>query len=240
MDFNPENVLLEITALLDTPAWPEESLPSPAEFGMAARNLPLAWWLEYFLRAGPEDFQEKFHLWPVRAQGVLGLEMGRCFLNRPLLARIYPAGKKPPPGNRWELARNGSLIRIIDSETGGNTRGIYYVFPHRLLWPEVIHRLDWTSFLNSEALDLLASEIALAARSRLTDVRSRADALRSLLVQPEAARQSIDPTQPESPTVEPLSASLEVFRPGAVPVKKPGRKKKKPSGQYRLFDEQTP
>jgi len=70
MDFYPENIHLEIISLLNASSPPGVSLTGLEETDFSPRDLNFTWWLEYFLRAGPAVFQEKFDSLPNRNKAI--------------------------------------------------------------------------------------------------------------------------------------------------------------------------
>lgn len=225
MDFYPEKFLLEIISLLNAPAPPGESLTGTEPAGIALTDLSFIWWLEYFLRAEPAVFEEKFDSLPLSAQRTLVFQVWGCFLHQPLLHRLFPSKSRPEPLHPWKAIREGSLLQLTgEAETKGTT-GLYYIFPHRRLWPGLAARLQGKGALPPEDLNRLQPAIDFALQSRLEAVRGRAEGLRSLLSHPD-----------QEPTLE--SASLPIDREPKIRKLKPKttRKKKKPGGQYHLFD----
>ncbi len=225
MDYFPENILLEITVLLNEPQPPLESGKDLAGFGIALSVIRQIWWLECFLQTGPEVFREKFHARPAEEQQALALQVFRWFLYRPRLRRLFPARPGSPAWARWELTRGGSLVSLAGEEKEGTPAGIYYVFPHSQIWPDLLDLLDWPAFLNPAERLNLEADLAFADRSRLDGSRDRSARLRSLLTRPEPVR--------EGETAFPAEEAPQP--PPVRPVRKPG-KKKKPAGQLSLFE----
>jgi hypothetical protein len=225
MDFYPENILLEITALLRAPLPPAGSGEELARAGIAFPEFKKIWWLECFVQAGPEVFREKFLSSPAREQQALAAHIFRWFLHRPRLLRLYPAQSKPSLAVRWELAGGGALVTLAGEEAGGAPAGIYYIFPHGRIWPGLLKQPDWAPFLNPGEIKDLEADLEFASRSRLAEARARAEQLRSLLARPGPDREADNPP-PSEPLLPVASGS---------PVKKRERKKKS-AGQLRLFD----
>jgi len=226
MDFYPENIHLEIISLLNAPAPPGESLTGTEPARIALTDLSFIWWLEYFLRAEPGAFDEKFDSLPRSEQRVLVSRVWCCFLHQPLLQRLFPSKSSPENQHRWKLIREGSLLQLTEKEGGENTTGLYYIFAHRRLWPGLAARLRGKVALTPEELNRIQPAIDFALQSRLEAVRDRAAGLRSILSLPDQ-----EPTlKGESPPIEREPETREL-KPETT------RKKKKPSGQYRLFDE---
>ena len=119
MDFYPENILLEITARLNAPIPPEESLRELEQAGIAVREFKNAWWLEYFLRADAKVFMEHFRSQPLKEQRDLGVWWWRFFLHQPLMQRLLPAGTEAPAGDHWKLVRDRSLNSSNGCGDGG-------------------------------------------------------------------------------------------------------------------------
>jgi hypothetical protein len=225
MDYFPENVLLEITALLNEPQPPLESGKDLAGFGIALSVIRQIWWLECFLQRGPEVFRETFQARPAAEQQDLALQVFRWFLYRPRLRRLFPTRPGTPAGAPWELTRGGSLVSLAGEEKEGTAAGIYYVFPHSRIWPDLLDLLDWPAFLNPAERLHLEADLAFADRSRLDGSRDRSARLRSLLTRPEPVRE----VKSASPAEEAIKA------PPVRPAKKPA-KKKGTAGQLRLFE----
>ncbi|MBI5585026.1 MAG: hypothetical protein HY892_14535 [Deltaproteobacteria bacterium] len=225
MDFYPENILLEITALLNAPLPPAGPAEELERSGIAFGEFQRIWWLECFLRAEPEAFREKFLALPAQEQQSLAAQIFRWFLYRPRLQRLYPARSGPAFPARWELVREGSLVRLAGAETAGTPAGIYYIFPHGRIWPDLLNQWNWVPFLTSMELINLEADLEYVSGSRLTAARERSERLRSLLTRPGPDREVEAAAPPEPPRPGP---------PGS-PVNKRGRKKKS-AGQLSLFD----
>jgi hypothetical protein len=224
MDFYPENIPLEIISLLNAPAPPGAALTG-MEPGIALTDLSFIWWLEYFLRAEPAAFEEKFESLPWSEQRVLVSRVWYCFLHQPLLQRLFPSEYRPEILYPWKVIRAGSLLQLTVEAGESETTGLYYVFPHRRLWPGLAARLQGKVALSPEDLNLLQPGIDFALKSRLEAVRGRAEGLRSILRHSD-----------REPMLEEDSPPMD-RKPDPGKLKsKPPRKKKKTSGQLRLFD----
>lgn len=225
MDYYPENILLEITALLNAPLPPVETGEDRDLSGLAFPEFRLIWWLECFLKEGPEAFREKFLSRPAEEQQALAPQVCRWFLYRPLLQRLYPSRPAPTTRGRWELARGGSLVNLIADVDAGSPIRIYYIFPHRQIWPNLLNGLEWSVFLDPAAARDLEADLHFADLSRLADMRERSVQLRSLLTRPVGAGITAKTPTPEIPGP-------------AAPVSPTGKrgKKKKSAGQLRLFE----
>ena len=224
MDYFPENILLEITALLNAPHPPRDTGEDWSRSGIAWPEIQQVWWLECFLERGPEAFREHLLSRPLPEQQTLAARIFCWFLYRPRLQRLYSDRPGPPIGVRWALARGGSLVSLAGVEQEGVPAGIYYIFPHSRIWPDLLNLPDWPRFLDQTLLQDLEPELALATRSRLAPVRDRSHRLRALLYRP-------GPTDAET---LPLPEA-QTPPPPVDPGKKRGRRKKA-DGQLRLFD----
>jgi hypothetical protein len=226
MDFYPENILLEIISLLNADDPPGESLTGTEPAGIARTDISFIWWLEYFLRVETTAFEERFESLPWSEQRLLVSRIWCCFLHQPLLQRLFPSKSRPETLHPWEVIREGSLLQLT-GETGEKaTRGLYYIFPHRRLWPGLTARIQGKVPLAPEDLNCLQPAIDFALQSRLKAVRSRAEELRSILSPPDQ-----EPMLARKLT--PSDRKPEIGKPKL----KTTRKTKKTSGQYRLFDE---
>jgi hypothetical protein len=225
MDFYPENIHLEIISLLNASSPPGGSLTVQEETDISLRDLNFIWWLEYFLREEPAGFQEKFDSLPQWEQSLLVAQIWRCFLHQPLLRRLFPSKTRPEKTYPWRIIRDGSLLHLTKEEENTATTGLFYIFPHRRLWPGLATTLQGKVSLAPEDLTGIQTAIEFTLRSRLGDIRNRAEGLRSFLIQPAPSLLQ----NKESPAAVPEPAN-EVFQP------KTARKKKKPSGQLNLFE----
>ena len=225
MDFYPENVLLEIISLLNASSPPGGSLTGQEETDISSRDLNFIWWLEYFLRAEPGVFQEKFDSLPQLEQSILVAQIWRCFLQQPLVRRLFPSKSRLDKTHPWKVVRDGSLLQLTSEAEKEVTTGLFYIFPHRRLWPGLANNLQGKVSLTPGDLKSVQTAVEFTLQSRWGDIRSRAEGLRSSLIPP-------DPNLPrdgESPPERP-EPKIEVFNP------KTARKKKKSSGQLSLFD----
>jgi hypothetical protein len=225
MDFYPENILLEIISLLNASSPPEGSLTGREETEHSLQNINFVWWLEYFLRAEPAVFQEKFDSLPQWEQSLLVAQIWRCFLHQPLMRRLFPSKSRPEKTPPWKVVRDGSLLQLTSENKREVTTGLFYIFPHRRLWPGLATNLQGKVSLAPEDLKSVQTAIEFSLQSRLSDIRSRAEGLRTSLIHPDP----IPPRDGESSPAEP-EPKVEVFKP------KTARKKKKSSGQLNLFD----
>jgi hypothetical protein len=225
MDFYPENIHLEIISLLNASSPPGVSPGVQEETELSLQDLNFIWWLEYFLRADASVFQEKFDSLPRLEQSLLAAQIGRCFLLRPWMRRLFPSKSRSAQTHPWKVIRDGSLLQLTSEDENMVTAGLYYIFPHRRLWPELAANLRGKVSLAPEDLQSIQTALEFTRRSRLSDIRSRAEGLRSFLIQPEPS----PPRAEESPPAEP-EPKHEVFKP------KTTRKKKKPNGQLNLFE----
>ena len=225
MDFYPENILLEIISLLNASSPPEGSLTGREETEHSLQNINFVWWLEYFLRAEPAVFQEKFDSLPQWEQSLLVAQIWRCFLHQPLMRRLFPSKSRPEKTHPWKVVRDGSLLQLTSEDENAYTTGLFYILPHRRLWPGLATMLQGKVSLAPGDLESLQTAIEFTLQSRLGDIRSRAEGLRSFLIHPDP----ILPRDGESPSAE-LEPKVEVFKPKAA------RKKKKSSGQLNLFE----
>ncbi len=224
MDFYPENILLEIISLLNALSPPGGSLTVQAETEFSLRDMNFIWWLEYFLRVEPAVFQEKFDFLPQLEQSPLAAQIWRCFLYQPILRRLFLSKSRPQTTHPWMVIRDGSLLQLTREDDQAVTMGLFYIIPHRRLWPGLATTLRGKISLAPEDLKSIQTAIEFTLQSRLVDIRSRAESLRSFLVQPDPNPLQIK----ESPPADPGPA-IEVFKP------KTARKKKKPSGQLNIF-----
>jgi hypothetical protein len=225
MDFYPENILLEIISLLNASSPPEGALTGREETEHSLQNINFVWWLEYFLRAEPAVFQEKFDSLPQWEQSLLVAQIWRCFLHQPLMRRLFPSKSRPEKTHPWKVVRDGSLLQLTSEDENAYTTGLFYILPHRRLWPGLATMLQGKVSLAPGDLESLQTAIEFTLQSRLGDIRSRAEGLRSFLIHPDP----ILPRDGESPSAE-LEPKVEVFKPKAA------RKKKKSSGQLNLFE----
>jgi hypothetical protein len=225
MDFYPENILLEIISLLNASSPPGGSLTVQEETDISLRDLNFIWWLEHFLRAEPAAFQEIFDSLPQLEQSLLVAQIWRCFLHQPLLRRLFPPKSRPDTAHPWKVIRDGSLLQLTREDEKTATTGLFYIFPHRRLWPGLPTNLQGKVSLTPKDLKSIQTAIEFTRQSRLADVRGRAEGLRSFLIQPGPNL----PRKEETPPAEP-EPTLEVFKP------KTARKKKKPGGQLSLFE----
>lgn len=225
MDFYPENIQLEIISLLNASSPPGVSLTGLEETDFSPRDLNFTWWLEYFLRAEPTVFQEKFDSLPQPEQGNLAAQIWRCFLHQPLMQRLFPSKSRLDHTHPWKVVRDGSLLQLIGEEDKGVTTGLFYIIPHRRLWPGLADTLQGRVSLAPEDLITIQTAIAFTLQSRLEDTRHRAERLRSSLIQPDLP----PPREKKSLPAEP-DPKIEVFKP------KSARRKKKSSGQLNLFE----
>jgi hypothetical protein len=225
MDFYPDNILLEVIYLLDASSPPGLSQIGREGAERYLQDLSFIWWLEYFLRAEPTVFQEKFDSLPHPEQSNLASRIWRCFLHQPLIRRLLPSPSRPEKTLLWKVVRDGSLLQLTDENERPVTKGLYYIFPHRRLWPGMAAILREKITLAPEDLKSLQTAVEFTLQSRLSDIRRRAEGLRSFLTHP-------DPTLSragELPPAEP-EPKIEVFKP------KTAKRKKKSSGQLNLFD----
>lgn len=223
MDGYPENIPSEIISLLNAPAPPGAALTG-MEPRISLTDLSFIWWLEYFLRAEPAAFEEKFEYLPWPEQRVLVSRVWYCFLHQPLLQRLFPSKYRPETLYPWKVIREGSLLQLTVAAGESETTGLYYVFPHQRLWPALAARLQGKFALSPEDLHLLQPGIDFALKSRLEAVRCRAEGLRSILRHPD-----------QEPMLEEDSLPMD-RKPDSGKLKaKPPRKKKKPSAQLSLF-----
>ena len=225
MDFYPENIHLEIISLLNASSPPGVSLTGREETELSLQDLNFIWWLEYFLRAEPSVFEEKFDSLPRLEQSLLVAQIWRCFLHQPLMRRLFPSNSRPEKNCHWKVVRDGSLLQLTGEDEKEVTTGLFYIFPHRRLWPGLTTILQGKVSLAPGDLTSLQTAIAFTLQSRLADIRSRAEGLRSFLIHPDP----ILPREGESPPAEP-EPKIEVFKP------KRARKKKKSGGQLSLFE----
>jgi hypothetical protein len=225
MDFYPENIHLEIISLLNASSPPGESLNVQEEAELSLPNLNFIWWLEYFLRVKSAVFQEKFDSLPRLEQSLLVAQIWRCFLHQPLMQRLFPSKSRPETTCPWKVIRDGSLLQLIREDEKAATAGLFYIFPHRRLWPGLATCLQGKVSLAPEDLKSIQTAIEFTLQSRLSEIRGRAEGLRSLLIPPDP----IPPREGESPPAE-LEPKIEVFKP------KTARKKKKSGGQLNLFE----
>lgn len=225
MDYYPENILLEITALLNAPQPPLETGKDLTGWGLDLSALQQIWWLEWYLRAEPEAFREKIHSQPLAEQRGLAAQVYRWFLYRPRLQRLYPERSGSAAAVPWNLARGGSLVTLAGGEAAAPPSGIFFIVPHSRIWPDLLTLLDWQALLDPAALKALEADLAFASRSRLAGARERSEQLRSLLTRPEPVR--------ELATAAPAEEAPQ--QPPVRPFRKPG-KKKKPAGQLHLFE----
>ena len=225
MDCYPENILLEIISLLNASSPPGGSLTGREETERSLQDLHFIWWLEYFLRAGPAVFQKKFDSLPPLEQSLLTAQIWRCFLHQPLMRRLFPSKSRPAKTHPWKVVRDGSLLQLTDETEKEVTTGLFYIFPHRRLWPGLATNLQGKVSLAPGDLKSIQTAIEFTLKSRRSDIRSRAEGLRSFLIQPDPNL----PQEEESPSPEP-EPKIEVFKP------KTARKKKKSRGQLNLFE----
>ena len=225
MDFYPENILLEIISLLNASSPPEGALTGREETEHSLQNINFVWWLEYFLRAEPVAFQKKFDSLPPLEQSLWVAQIWRCFLHQPLMRRLFPSKSRPETTYPWKVIRDGSLLQLIHEDEKAATAGLFYIFPHRRLWPELVDNLQGKVSLRPGDLKSIQTAVEFTLRSRLGHIRSRAERLRSSLIPPAPNL----PRAGESPPAQP-EPKTEVFKP------KTARKKKKSSGQLSLFD----
>ncbi len=183
------------------------------------------WWLEYFLRVEPAVFQERFDSLPQSEQSPLAAQIWRCFLHQPILRRLFLSKSRPQTTHPWMVIRDGSLLQLSREDDQTVTTGLFYIFPHCRLWPELATNLRGKVSLAPEDLKSFQAAIEFTLQSRLVDIRRRAESFRSFLVQPDSNLPQIK----ESPPADPGPA-IEVFKP------KTAGKKKKPSGQLNLFE----
>lgn len=224
MDFYPENIHLEIISLLNASSPPGVSLTGQEETDISLRDLHFVWWLEYFLRADSAVFQEKFDSLPPLEQSILVAQIWRCFLLQPIMRRLLPSKSRPAKTYPWKVVRDGSLLQVTSEDENRVTTGLFYIFPHRRLWPELVTNLQGKVSLTTADLKSIQTAIEFTLHSRLSDIRSRAERLRSILIQPDPDF----PREAESPSGEP-EPKIDVFKPKTV------RKKKKSGGQLHLF-----
>jgi len=225
MDFYPENILLEIISLLNASSPPGGSLTGQEETERSLQDLNFIWWLEYFLRAEPAVFQKKIDSLPQLEQSFLAARIWRCFLHQPLMRRLFPSKSRPAKTHPWKVVRDGSLLQLTSEAEKEVTTGLFYIFPHRRLWPGLATNLQGKVSLAPGDLKSIQTAIEFTLQSRLGDVRSRAEGLRSFLIHP-------DPNLPRDGESSPaeLEPKIEVFKP------KTAGKKKKSSGQLNLFE----
>ena len=225
MDCYPENILFEIISLLNASSPPGGSLTGRKETDISFQDLNFVWWLEYFLRAEPAVFQEKFDSLPPLEQSLLAARIWRCFLHQPLMRRLFPSKSRLDKTHPWKVVGDGSLLQLTSEAEKEVTTGLFYIFPHRRLWPGLANTLQGKVSLAPGDLKSIQTAIEFTLQSRLADIRSRAEGLRSSLIPP-------DPNLPrdgESPPAQP-EPKMEVFNP------RKARKKKKSTGQLSLFD----
>ena len=225
MDFYPENILLEIISLLNDPSPPGGSLTGEEGADISLQDLDFIWWLEYFLRAEPSVFEENFDSLPQWEQSLLVAQIWRCFLHQPLMRRLFPSKSRPEMTHPWKIVRDGSLLQLTSEDENAVTTGLFYIFPHRRLWPGLATMLQGKVSLAPGDLKSLQTAIEFTLQSRLGDIRSRAEGLRSFLIHPDPPPQRDE----ESSAAEP-EPKIKVFKP------KTARKKKKSSGQLNLFE----
>jgi hypothetical protein len=225
MDFYPENILLEIISLLNAPSPPAVPLTGPEETELSLRDLNFVWWLEYFLRSKPSVFQEEFDSLPPLEQSSLVAQIGHCFLLRPLLRRLFPSKSRPAKTYPWKVARDGSLLHLTGDDEKEVTTGLFYIFPHRRLWPELATILEGKVSLTPADLRSVQTVIEFSLQSRLDDIRSRAEGLGFLLARPDPP-----PLREGEPPLTEQEPKIEAFSPKTI------RKKKKSSGQLSLFE----
>jgi hypothetical protein len=225
MDFYPENILLEIISLLNASSPPGGSLNVQEEAELSLPNINFIWWLEYFLRVESAVFQERFDSLPRLEQSLLVAQIWRCFLHQPSMRRLFPLKYRPETTCPWEVIREGSLLLLIHEDEKAATAGLFYIFPHRRLWPELATILQGKVSLTPGDLKGLQTAIEFTLQSRLGDIRSRAEGLRSFLIQPDPNLR-----RDEEPPPADREPAAEVFKP------KTARKKKKPGGQLNLFE----
>ena len=162
---------------------------------------------------------------PQLEQSILVAQIWRCFLLQPIMRRLFPSKSRPAKTYPWKVVRDGSLLQVTSEDENRVTTGLFYIFPHRRLWPELVTTLQGKVSLAPEDLKSIQTAIEFTLQSRLGDIRSRAEGLRSFLVKP-------DPNllrNGKSPAAEP-EPKIEVFKP------KTARKKKKSGGQLNLFE----
>jgi len=225
MDFYPENILLEIISLLNASSPPGGSLTGQEETELSLQDINFIWWLEYFLRAEPVAFQKNFDSLPPLEQSFLVAQIWRCFLHQPLIRRLFLSKSRPAKTHSWKVFRDGSLLQLIDENEREVTPGLYYIFPHRRLWPGLATNLQGKVSLAPGDLKSIQTAIEFTLQSRLSEIRGRAEGLRSFLIHPDP----ILPRDGESPPAPP-EPKVEVFKP------KTARGKKKSSGQLNLFE----
>jgi len=225
MDFYPENIHLEIISLLNASSPPRVSLTGREETDFSPRDLNFTWWLEYFLRAEPAVFQEKFDSLPQPEQSNLAARIWRCFLHQPLMRRLFPLKSRLDNTHPWKVVRDGSLLQLTSKAEKEVTTGLFYIFPHRRLWPGLADTLRGRVSLAPEDLITVQTAIEFTLQSRLAEIRNRAEGLRSSLIQPAPNL----PQKEESSLPEP-EPKMEVFKP------KTARKKKKSREQLNLFE----
>lgn len=225
MDFHAKNILLEVISLLNAPSPPGLSPAGQEVAALSLQDIKFIWWLEYFLRAEPTVFQEKFDSLPHLEQSHLAAQIWRCFLQQPFLRRLFPSPSRPEKSLLWKVVRDGSLLQLTDENEREVTKGLYYIFPHRRLWPGLATILQGEVYLAPGDLETILTAVEFTLQSRLRDIRSRAEELRSFLTHP-------DPTLPRAGKPPPAGPEpkMEAFKP-----KKAGRKKKS-SGQLSLFE----
>lgn len=228
MDVQPKTALQEIENLLDS-----ETLPAVSDgLGLDFPALRLAWWMETFIRAELRVFRDHWAARPQDERRDLRVRIGRIFLLQPLLQRLTPAGIRPPSGVQWELARGGSLLHLTGGPDDSSLAWIYYVLPHRRVWPSLLPQLDWSDTPGPERGAALEADLAFTARSGIDTVRERAATLRRIILDAEEGPRP----EPSEPAERAAGPEPEGPAPAASPVKRRGRRRKS-DGQLSLFEE---
>jgi hypothetical protein len=225
MNFYPENVLLEIISLLNASAPPGGSLTGQEAADLSLQDLHFVWWLECFLRTEPAVFQEEFDSLSQLEQSHLAAQTWRCFLYQPTMRRLFPWQSRPEKTHPWKVVRDGSLLQLTSENEREATTGLYYIFPHRRLWPGLADTLRGRVSLAPEDLISIQTAIEFTLRSRLAEIRNRAEGLRSSLFHPDLP----SPREEKSLPAEP-DPKIEVFKP------KSARKRKKSREHLNLFE----
>ncbi|MBA4393242.1 MAG: hypothetical protein C0407_06790 [Desulfobacca sp.] len=161
--------------------------------------LRLALWLDYFLMAGQDRFQDKWAHLSLEEQQALGIELLKCYLSQPLFLRLSQEGisgsKKP-----LHISEKAEKLLQVEVESGATPEICsFYPLAHQRLWPDLLTVLKEAPFPSEEVFNRLQPELTIASSSRLETIRRRAETLGDFFLKGKKA--SVSPfSTVETPT----------------------------------------